>query len=258
VAYDFDVTNPLDTSYISDYPANERDQRLAVKGAFEVDHELDAGAHDKVTLDESEWAAATPDPAAGYMAVYCKDSGGQPELFAQEEDDGAPGDTIQITKAGYLADVISLAAGSPDANRTMLDHLIIATTKHIQLANASFIQGRDVGDADYLDLLQLDASDYLNVGDVASGSIQKIILKLADDAAGTPAENLLFNYGAGDKKIWHEGLMGTGSGLDADLLDGGDMATYSALLTGYQKFPNTFILNWGRTNCATGIPRIFV
>lgn len=98
MAYDFDETNPGDSDYISDFPTNERAARLAKKNAFEVDHELTNGFHDKVTLNEQ---GADPDPATGDMAVYCKDTvaSGQPELYYQEEN---AGDVVQITYGAKL------------------------------------------------------------------------------------------------------------------------------------------------------------
>jgi hypothetical protein len=204
VAFDFDETSPADNSYISDFPANERAARTAKKGAFEVDHELTAGYHNAIRLNEQ---AANPDPPADVGALFTKDSGTQPELYYQEE---SAGDVVTITEAGWLY-AIALAAAAPEAARKMLANFLLG--KGIK------IQGHDTAEAAYLDLIGVDASDELIVGESDAGTIAKVLLKAASDNAD-PEQQFVVDWGSGEKRIFHEGHMGDGSLLDADKLDG--------------------------------------
>lgn len=203
MGYDIDPTTPGDNDIVSQYPGNERTNRSTLQDLLGDDHDEGAsgsGKHKKVTLKEQ---GADPTPGASEASLYTKDHGGQPELFFREESSG---DIIQITEAGFLYGVLSLLAGSPAAARLLAANLL--------LTNAIYIQARDNADSEYLDLLQLDAGDFLNVGDAANGSIQKLLLKVAADVAN-PETKFVVNYGAGDKQIYHEGNKG-----DADTVDG--------------------------------------
>jgi len=250
MAYDFDETAPADNDYISDFPSNERAARTAKKNAFEVNHELTDGYHDVVTLNETPWAAANPDPGAGHMALYCKDHGGQPEAFLQEE---SAGDIIQVSEAGYLYGVLSLLAGSLEINRKALANVLLG--KGIQL------QGHDTAEAAYLDLISLDASDELIVGESTAGGIAKAILKAASDNAD-PEEQFVVDYGAGEKQIYHAGNKG-----DADTVDGYEgtdlLLSADATVAGrYYQSASTAI---GAADSVTtfahglgGVPRVFL
>jgi len=95
----WDEGNPGDSDFVSQYPANARAARNAVKTNFGVDHrevnDADVGRHERVTLLEQ-----VGDPATGAAkgALYGKAASGRTELFYRDSD----GTVRQITANGAL------------------------------------------------------------------------------------------------------------------------------------------------------------
>jgi len=111
----WDETKPLDTDIVSQFPANERATRGAVKTNFGIDHreveDADIGFHEQVTLLEQP---SDPASAANKGMWYTKDVGGITELFYRD----SAGTIKQITTAGQLTAFLSgetTAAGSRTA-----------------------------------------------------------------------------------------------------------------------------------------------
>lgn len=96
---DWDTSNPLDNSIVSQFPANERAQRAAQVTNFGVDHhetnDADVGNHDKVTLLEQ---GTDPTAAANKGILYTKDVSGITEVFHRD----SAGTVTQITTNGRV------------------------------------------------------------------------------------------------------------------------------------------------------------
>jgi hypothetical protein len=93
---------------------------------------------------------------------------------------------------------------------------------NVVLNNSNKIIGLDTGAAQR-DLAYVSGADVANFGDSALESLIHV-----DDSSG-----LQVKIGASSPvQIWHEGNMGTGSGLDADLLDGIEAANFLSFQSG--------------------------
>lgn len=96
---DWDVSNPADNAVISQYPANARAARAAVRTNFSTDHEEAVGdtigMHKLVRLLDR---SSDPASAAGRGVVYTKMVSGRSELFYRASD----GSVLQMTTDGAL------------------------------------------------------------------------------------------------------------------------------------------------------------
>ena len=188
MAFDYDETNPLDSSYIADFPANERAHRVAVLGSVAADHDAEGtGKHSKVTLIP---LGADPSLSSTSGFLYTKEIATITELFYMDEG----GQVIQLTDNG---------SASPDKVAVAGDEM----TGALQFDNAIYVEGRDVGDANYRALIGVDASDVCDVGD------QSLAGGLRLNADGVDAA--VVAYGSGDKKIYHAGQFNTPIFTDA-------------------------------------------
>jgi len=178
MAFDFDETSPAGSSYIADFPANERAFRGEVKDSLSVDHDAeDTGKHNKVTLIP---LAVKPVASGTPGFLYTKEISTITELFYEDEG----GQEIQLTNNGSASpDKVAVAGGE--------------MTGALQFDNAVGVEGRDVGDANYRNLIQVDASDVCEVGDQSLDGG----LRLNADAV----DSAVVAYGSGDKKIYHAG-----------------------------------------------------
>src|SRR5690606_32136184 len=97
----WDENSPGDSAIVSQYPANERAARAAVKAIFGVDHhaddDADQGKHEIVTLLEQ---TAAPSTGSDELAVYAEDVDGDLEVFVRGESDATP---LQLTRGGGTA-----------------------------------------------------------------------------------------------------------------------------------------------------------
>lgn len=129
----WDQTNPLDNAIVSQFPANERAARAAVRTNFAVDHhetdDATVGMHDKATLIEqgSDEAAV-----ANAIVVYAKEVAGVTELFSRD----SAGNILQLTTAGALNAFLSEIATAADA-RTALGLGALAVLAAVNNANWS-------------------------------------------------------------------------------------------------------------------------
>lgn len=96
---DWKETAPLDNAVISQFPANERAARSAVKDNFAVDHhdtdDSQVGFHEQVTLIER---GSDPSTASDVGTIYTKDVSGTTEVFYKD----AAGNVVQLTTAGRV------------------------------------------------------------------------------------------------------------------------------------------------------------
>jgi hypothetical protein len=96
---DWNETAPLDNSVVSQFPANERAARAAVKTNFGIDHHDDVdsslGFHEQVTLIER---GSDPSAVANIGTLYTKDVSGATEVFYRD----ASGNISQLTKSGRV------------------------------------------------------------------------------------------------------------------------------------------------------------
>lgn len=180
---------PADNSQASNLGTVIRNLKQDVRERGEVDHDWDdtanAGKHNRVTLQQ---LGAKPTASTDEAYLYQKDVGGNTEVFIEDET----GAEIQLTVGGE----VNAAAISEWATALILSNNIglqgtdtAAAAKNIAKLNAS-------------DIFELCALDYPTT------------IK-TDDADGVTVE-----YGSGEKIVFHEGKMGAGSTLDADLVDG--------------------------------------
>lgn len=191
-----------------------RENARTLKALLEVEHspldgsdEVD-GKHKYVTLAEQGSDILN---VADRVAVYAKEVATITELFARD----SAGGVTQLTSGGINSPVDALYR---HAAATLAQRFMLAT---LRMTNNIAIVARNGADDDDLNLMVLDASDILHIGDSDAGDVQKLHLMVASDATD-PEQQLLYEYGSGDKKIFHEGHMGVGSLLDADLLDGAE------------------------------------
>lgn len=195
MAFDYDEVNPTNDSYIADFPANERAQRLAVLSSVDVEHSAEgSGFHRQVTLPP---LGGNPllSGAAGFF--YTKDVAGITEAFYQDEG----GQVIQLTSNG---------SASPDkvakAGDTMTGDLLIDTADlevkdgEVRLRN-TYLRGRDIGNANWRKLAGVNGSDVAEFGDIALGGGLRLYSDGVDEAR--------VSYGSGDKKLWHAGHFAT-------------------------------------------------
>jgi hypothetical protein len=210
MAFDYDETNPLGTTYLADYPANEQGHRAAVLNSVNVDHypedgpvDSQSGFHRQLSLPP---LAADPTPVGDAGFVYTKDVDGITELFYLNEDDEA----VQLTSdATASPDKLPLIGGTltgdliiETADLTVNDGDILPTgTTLIKLLNALYLQGRDVGDANWRDLLGVNASDEVEIGD---SQLAALVRAYIDDVDG-----LKVYYSGGEETVWNSGHFAT-------------------------------------------------
>lgn len=109
---DWDTDDPGDNDLISNYPANERQQRTNQMSIFgqehEADNNADQGKHKAITLLDQGSDPGTP---SGAGVVYTKTVNGTPELFFLDTG----GNVIQLTQGGVVAqEVIALPEQNSD------------------------------------------------------------------------------------------------------------------------------------------------
>ena len=191
MAFDYDEFNPLNSSYIADFPASERGHRAAAVNSALVDHLAETtGFHRKVSLTP---LGADPSTVLNEGFVYTKDVGGITELFYMDED----GTVTQLTDDGTASpDKLPLAGGEMVGDTTFTDaDLLMEGTSLIKLLNAKYLQARNAADDAWLDLAGVDGSDVAEFGNTSG--VSRI------NAAN--ANSAVVAYGSGDKKIFHEG-----------------------------------------------------
>ena len=199
MAFDYDETNPLGTTYLADYPANEQAHRAAVLNSGTVDHYPEAGPVDAQSGFHRQLSlpplGAKPATVGDAGFVYTKDVAGITELFYEDED----GSEVQLTSDGTASpDKLPLAGGELTGDLTMTSaDLLMEGTSLVKLLNAKYIQGRDTGDAQWRDLIGVNSSDEVEIGDA--------LLSADARAYVTDVDGLLVNYGAVDKIVWNKG-----------------------------------------------------
>lgn len=200
MAFNFDETNPVSSSYIADFPANERAHRLAVLSSASVDHAAeDTGEHNKVSLIP---LAADPSLSSTAGFVYTKEIATITELFYMDEggqviqltDDGsASPDKVAITGDTMIGPLVIEAA-----SLTVNDGDILPTgTALIKLLNTLYLQGRNAADDNWRDLIGVNASDELELGDASLAAAARIYV---DDVDG-----LIAYYSGAGKIVWNKG-----------------------------------------------------
>lgn len=216
MAFDFDETNPLDGALISGYPTNERAARAAVLGSFTNDHDEATGDHDKVGLvqgndDDSDEPAL--DGTLGFL--YGQDIGGETELHYKSD----AGQVVIISTNGVIAPLAVLKAGD-----AMSGVLALETGSGLQMDNDIRIRGETAAAASR-DLAFVDTSDNSVFGNKSEQMFLRAFTKDQFIA--------VYPGGPDNEPFMHKGNDGTGSGFDADLLDGIEAEDiFSSLTTG--------------------------
>ena len=206
MAFGFDETNPVSSSYIADFPANERAHRLAVLSSVSVDHDAeDTGEHNKVSLKP---LGADPSLSSTAGFIYAKEIADITELFYMDEG----GQVIQLTDDGSASpDKVAIAGDTMTglltagggvtveaSNLTVNDGDILPTgTALVKLLNTLYLQGRDAADANWRDLIGVNASDEVEIGDASLSDLARIFV---DDVDG-----LKVYYAGADKIVWNKG-----------------------------------------------------
>jgi hypothetical protein len=194
MAFDYDVDAPLDDSYIADFTANERAARTAARDSVNFDHFAEtSGHHRQVTLDDR--AAGDPSTITTEGFIYAKITGDITELFYMDDQ----GKVIQLTDDGSASpDKMPLAGGEFSGDVTYTDaDLLIEGTSLVKLLNAKYLQGRDQADAAWRDLIGVNASDEIEIGDASLGADGRIYV--------TDVDGLVVSYAAADKIVWNKG-----------------------------------------------------
>lgn len=223
MAFNIDITTPADTSLISAFPLNERNNRITLEGIITNDHIEATGDHDKVGLRQRTVGGGDQPMADGTLGfLFCEDVAGITELFYQDDTPNP----IQITSNGVLApDKLPLAGG------TMTGHIVLDPNVQLRVDNVgSGVKGEIGIGGSFRTLVDIAAvSDEVLVGDQSEQTWIR-----ADAANGYIASYL---GGPDTEHFFHEGNMGTGSLLDADLVDGVEgVAIFSSLVSGAGQF----------------------
>ena len=107
---DWDNTNPLDNSVVSQFPANERAARSAAKTNFGVNHhdtnDGDVGKHKVIDLLQQ----SDPSAVTNEGKLYAKDVSGATELFYRDE----AGNIVKITTLGRVVGQLKPAVVTSD------------------------------------------------------------------------------------------------------------------------------------------------
>jgi hypothetical protein len=208
MAFDYDELNPLGSTYLADYPANEQGHRAAVLNSSNVDHypedgpiDSQSGFHRQLSLPP---LGAKPSTVGDAGFVYTKDVDGITELFYLNEDGQ---DEVQLTSDGTASpDKLPLAGGTligaliiDGADLTVGGDLIMDSSGQIILENNVSLMSQNAAAANRA-ILVLDDSDITELGNAAlSGT------RIRVDGADTA----VIEYGGTDYKIWHEGHFAT-------------------------------------------------
>ncbi len=193
--FDIDSAAPGDSDLLSGYPATERAMRSDLESWMAIDHIEADGKHTKATLVRQ---GADPALSTTDAYIYSKLVGARSELFF--EDDAA--NVIQLTDVGSASpDKVALAGDTMTGALIMNGAEIEIQAEDLKLDNARSVLGEDVAAANYRNLIQVNASDQVEVGAQAFGG--GMILQ------SDGVDELLHAYGSGDKKIWHEGNVPT-------------------------------------------------
>jgi hypothetical protein len=209
MVFDYDEQNPLGSTYIAEFPENEVAHRTAVLGSVNAEHYAETGPstpsqdgfHRQVSLPPLD---DKPDVVGDAGFVYTKVVGDFTELFYEDED----GTEIQLTSEGSASpDKLPLAGGTligplviEAASLTVNDADILPTgTALIKLLNTLYLQGRDQAGAQWRDLIGVNASDELELGDSQLGADSRIYV--------TDKDGLLINYGSTNYIVWNKGNM---------------------------------------------------
>jgi hypothetical protein len=169
---------PADTEAANLLGLRLRNLKQDIRERGEVDHDwddtADGGKHESVTLKVQ---GSDPVLTGTDAAVYGKDDGsGDTELYFEDDS----GNVVQLTKDG-----------DPITVKKAGDTL----TGALQFDNNVGVEGDIAATGSYKGLIKRNASDQTEVG---VGS-EETLLK-GDDSAG-----LIYNYGSGDKQVWHGG-----------------------------------------------------
>ncbi len=213
MAFDYDETNPLDSSYIADFPADERAHRVAVLGSVSVDHDAaDTGKHNKVTLIP---LGTDPSLSSTSGFLYTKEIATITELFYRDEG----GQVIQLTDDGSASpDKVAIAGDAMTGDLDMQAADLLAD-------NDRGLRGEVVATGTYHSLARLNTDDDAEFGDQAVPAVIQVL-----DANSLSAD---YPGSGGAKEVWHAGNDGDGSGCDADTVDGVEAEdVFSTLGTG--------------------------
>jgi hypothetical protein len=192
MAFDYDIDAPLDGSYIADFPPNARLSRTAIHGSVNYDHFAEtSGHHRQATLDAR---GGDPSTITTESFVYSKITGGITELFYMDDQ----GKVTQLTIDGSASpDKMPLAGGEFSGDVTFTDaDLLVEGTSLIKLLNAKYLQGRDQGDAAWRDLIGVNSSDEVEIGDASLGADGRIYV--------TDEDGLVVNFGSTDYIVWNK------------------------------------------------------
>lgn len=186
---DWDEGNPGDSDLVSQFPANERAARGAVKSNFGVDHrdtvDADIGKHEKVTLLDQ---VSDPAFAAGQGVLYGKEADDIVELFYRDSD----GTVRQITVDGLIA------LGTDNVATVNITDLNVTTGK---LANAAVTNAKLRNSAG-LSVIGRSANSTGGPADIVAGSNNQVLRRSGSTLAfGQVATNGLENSAVTTAKI---------------------------------------------------------
>ena len=85
MSFNFDVTNPIDNAIISQFPANERAARTAMRDSIDVEHDAEGGGRHKIPVGNDAARAAITDWVAGSIYINTESGDGALE-FAESID----------------------------------------------------------------------------------------------------------------------------------------------------------------------------
>lgn len=191
--FDWDVSSPADSSFIADYPANERSQRTAALGSVDADHYAETtGLHRRVSMVP---LGADPTLVALNGFLYTKTVSGRTELFYQDDN----GNVVQLTTVGASApDKVSKAGDTMTGKLTISAGGLELGADDILLANNEQLLGDDAGGT-ARNLIGVSATDVTIIGDQALGGGSQL------QADGRDEARVNYPASGGAKSIMHEG-----------------------------------------------------
>jgi hypothetical protein len=193
MVFDYDELNPANDSFIADFPANERAQRLAVLSSISVDHDPEGlGEHTKVSLQRT---ADNPTLSSDAGFLYAKLVDAKTELFWKND----AADIVQLTDEDSASpDKVAVGGDTMTGDLIMDDaDILMEGTSIVKILNANYLQARNTADDAWRALVGIDAADVCRLGDANLDTEVRVYV--------TDVDGLLVTYDAADKIVWNKG-----------------------------------------------------
>lgn len=196
---DWDASNPLDNSVVSQFPANERASRAAAVTNFGVDHhetnDADVGKHEAISLLEQ---GSDPSAASNEGQLYALDVSGATELFYRDSS----GNIVPITLLGrVLGQPVPQVISTSPVTAVAGDVLLVDASGGARTVNLP--ASPNVGD-EPISVTQIAGS----ASQVTIGRNGNLIMGLAENMTLDVADASIVLFWSGATYGWRLGIIG--------------------------------------------------